>query len=200
MWGDGDLNRKKTLFGDTFGMRTDYTLGTFYRGRMQFLADSEEHNILEPPATFKTKRQAQNALKEKQITFQKLSFPKKEQEGEHAPVKSISKKVAEGTKKQIQKKQSNQQPVVYLPTIADFNQDDWVEERQAGCRMWVNHVTGDVSHDCPWGDAESKGESTRTSSAGAKGEDSDDFGGTGALVYDSAEIDALLNIFDAKKT
>jgi hypothetical protein len=205
MWGDGDI-RKKPLFGDTFAMRTDYTSGTFYRGRMQFLADGKDDNTLEPPTIFKTKRQAKNAIRDKQVVIQKLSFPKKDAEGENIQIKSISKKVAEGNKKQVQKKQNQQQQaVVYLPTIADIRREDWEEKHQAGCAMWINHNTGEVVHECPW---ESSGETSRrprTAQGKVLGASSpadeilmvgDEFDGTGSLVYDHDELNNLLGYFD----
>ena len=179
MWGDGEIALKKTLFGDTFGMRTDYTAGTFYRGRMQYLLNDEGDppNYLEPPPIYKTKSQARNALRVKELSFQKLNFPKKDGEGENGPtIKSQSKKILEGAKKQTQKKQQQLQPVVHLKSVAEIVKEDWGEEYQAGCKMWVNHNTGEVCADCPW-----SSEDKLTSPAVVA---ADDEGGTGALVYD----------------
>lgn len=192
MWGDGEFHAKKTLFGDTFGMRTDYTAGTFYRGRMQYLQTEPDVNILEPPMTFKTKKQAKSSSRVKEISFQKLNFPKKETEGENLITKSQSKKTSEGTKKQIQKKQQQQQPDVLLQTIVEVVPEDWTEEFQAGCKMWVNHSTGEVSNECPWTNNEEKEQSP------AKAEPADNLGGTGALVYDSSQLDELFEILDEK--
>jgi hypothetical protein len=199
MWGDGDV-RKKPLFGDTFAMRTDYTSGTFYRGRRQFLAEGKDDNILEPPSIFKTKRQAKNASRDKQVVIQKLSFPKKDSEGENIQIKSISKKVAEGNKKQIQKKQNQQQhAVVYLPPIVDIRKEDWEYWHQAGCSMWINHITGEIMQECPWEkDEKETGRSqSRADSKGAGSAASDDNdNGTGSLVYDHEELNTLLEYFD----
>lgn len=204
MWGDGDV-RRRPLFGDTFAMRTDYTSGTFYRGRMQYLQNSPEDNALEPPPIFKTKRQAKNALKEKQIIIQKLSFPKKDAEGESVQVKSISKKVADGNKKQVQKKQNQQQQaVVYLPAKHDIRREDWEEIHQAGCRMWINHITGEAVHECPWERESSPNKlslgsehrNTENANDSRSDADSDNFNGTGSLVYDHDELNNLLEYFD----
>ena len=183
---------QKALFGDVFQTKADYTKGTYYQATRRYLHDGPNH--LQPPSEFKTKKQVRNELrKDNNFSLQKLSFPKKEIDGGEmlfAGMKAQMKK-QEGTNK----KQQRKQPVmVYVETYSSTDKADWDEQFQAGCKIWINHKTGEVSSECPWIGCESKEISSGNETVQAKTEDID---GTGSLVYDSSEFAQLLDLLDS---
>jgi hypothetical protein len=109
------------------------------------------------------------------------------------------------TKKTVSKKK-----VVYIQKYSSLNPEDWVEQRQAGCRMWVNPSTGEVAAECPWGESDPSSSSISVSpsfmvsssveeqelQAYAKDAD-DELAGTGSLVYSSKELEDMFSYLDA---
>jgi len=68
--------------------------------------------------------------------------------------------------------------------------EDWAEKFEAGCRIWVNSSTGEVSSECPWA-AEEKTEMPIQAS--------EEFDGCGSLVYDSRELEEMFDYLDSVK-
>lgn len=193
-------------FGDVFGTREDYRKGTFYAGRREFL-HSAGKNVLEPPPDFKTKKQMRNYIKIKKgggINFQKLTFDFKEKEGFQATgANQVNKNKPETKKSQKAKK------MIIVERFSSTAKEDWQEEFQAGCRLWVNRSTGEVSDFCPWEDEDDLSNSSQQIGSPMKGNESTYSGGGGvdddwgpletssaSLDYDSTEIAELMHMLD----
>lgn len=141
---EGD-NSRASMFGDTFGQHADYSTGLFYGGRREFLHTEEDVNVLEPPRDFKNKKQMSHELKIQKaggVHLQKLEFA-----SGGVGDSATTKKIKAGDPNQKKKKISK---TVYVEKFSSSNKDDWEEEFQAGCKLWVNHKTGEVSNECPW--------------------------------------------------
>jgi hypothetical protein len=140
------------MFGDVFGQRVDPSLGALYQARRRFLVPKGE-NALEPPHLFKTRKQSRRSPK---YGHEKLS-----------PIKILSLAEAQtalnvvqlvnNTKNSflaINKTRKMNKPKTLKPLIiqhySSVRRVDWVEVSQAGCRMYVNKSTGEVSVECPW--------------------------------------------------
>jgi hypothetical protein len=190
MWSSSEENQitKRSMFGDPFGTKHDYLLGTFYRGRNQFLYDDDPAhppNRAEPPNAYKTKRQAarNSANKVNNLSSLKsLNFPKKDEEsGANMPAKILqkAKKQDAGKKRDVQNKSVYNIP----PKFSSNDRSDWIEETQAGCHFYINHSTGEVTSECPWATEEAEVVEEEL--------------GTGALVYDGGEMVDLMATLDA---
>ena len=205
MWKKEDKSRVETvliksrssMFGDTFGQHADYSSGLFYSGRREFLHTDDEVNVLEPPQDFKNKKQMKHELKIQKaggVNLQKLEFASA-QVGDNNTTKKIK-----GDSNQKKKKISK---VVYVDRFSSTNPEDWAEEFQAGCRLWVNNSTGEVTTECPW---ESSSSSTNMSIASSsssttttkKEMESEETYATGHLVYedDGEGISDILDYLD----
>lgn len=70
--------------------------------------------------------------------------------------------------------------------------EDWLEETQAGVKIWVNKHTGEVAPHCPW---------IKPSSNERRDEDPawEEAEGTGSLVYDGSELQDLLSLLNNAK-
>ena len=200
MWKKEDKSRvekvliksRSSMFGDTFGQHADYSSGLFYSGRREFLHTEDGVNVLQPPQDFKNKKQMKHELKIQKaggVNLQRLEFASA-QVGDNATTKKIK-----GDPNQKKKKVSK---IVYVEKFSSTNPDDWNEEFQAGCRIWVNNSTGEVTTECPWLPSSSSSILPLTS----RKEDGD--GGetetyaTGHLVYnnDSDGIGEILDYLD----
>jgi hypothetical protein len=183
MWRNREGHSTRPIFNDTFGNRYDYTLGTFYRGRREYLDDDpNKPNSLEPPILFKTKRQAKNSRLRKDLSLQKLRFQKKEEESSH-PTKGIVKKF-EGAKKSFRKSRLNE-------TERPLSPAEWKESIQAGCKIWINFVTGEVSPVCPW--------NQQLMAPRDDLQSEEEYAGTGALVYDHSEYEEFVRQLSLEK-
>ena len=72
--------------------------------------------------------------------------------------------------------------------------EDWTEEVIAGCRIWTNHTSGEVSTECPWGDSSSLALRSKDYS-----DEEEPVYGCGHLVYDSKELDEMFEYLDSEK-
>jgi len=159
----------------------------FYGNHRRYLNEPEVGS-LEPPDEFKTKRQHNLARasreaasrNEDRFNFQ-MNFQKKQEEDSSEP--------ANNGKKFRRVANLVRHTVVTVDHFSSIQHDDWVEEYEAGIRLWVNKETGEVSSHCPW---ESEMDSTKSFIQ----KNDDEFAGTGSLVYDRSEISELFDILD----
>lgn len=165
-------------------------VGKFYGGRRTFLTDNATtatttapHNPLQPPPEFMTRRQMRNHVLVHKAGgglegLQKMDLFK---EGEG---------VLEAKKEKARRQQREHAASLKLTKIheielfSSIDPRDWAVTLQAGCRMWVNKDSGEVSVICPFADEE------------AQGSDEDTLA-TGAAVYDSRELDDFFSLLDA---
>ena len=172
----------------------NFLITYFTQVRRQYL-HSDGTNSLIPPQDFMTKKQAQIALKVRRdeaagvVTLNNIlvfknphTYMKTDKwsvEVNNRPVKK-----QEGGKKTIKKKAA----VILIEKFSTTNRGDWIEQSQAGCQIWVNHTTGEVSSVCPWslsrddGEAEAPIENEQT--------------GTGSIVYDGGEFGEFMDDLD----
>lgn len=160
----------------------DEMTGTYYAARRIFLSD-DNNNPLKPPNEFMTRKQLRNSLKVNRgsgLEVLRTLDCFKDAEG----VESKKDK----KRKEQETRHRHKQPVFVLEKYSSTRKEDWTEELQAGCRMWINHTTGEVSAECPYLD---QGEN--------KSNDDEDGIATGAMVYDnSAELLELFEQLDAE--
>ena len=211
-----DEDKPKTiLFGDPFASKTDYSKGTFYEARRRFLTGpvtSGVANPLEPPNDFKTKMQVRTSNHLNRSTFQRLDYVRKKDELFDGGLMSKAQ-----TRKQegIRKLRKKQGAVIIVDNFSSIRREDWTEEFQAGCRMWINHSTGEVIAECPFPqsdniDVDGANNNNNNSSSSNSTFSSQSFTqqrkafiedskieGTGAPVYDSAELLDLFRILDS---
>jgi len=172
-------------FGDTFGTRANYSRGMMYAGRRRFM-DDESDNVLRPPKLFMTRPQSlRNAIlqsTDKLSSLQNMAYFREEQNA-NANVLASKRKQQLLKKKVVEKR-------ITVEMYSSTDPADWEEEFIAGCRMWTNHSSGEVSVVCPWAALGGEGAAEERQDAGAEGT------GTGAPVYDSAELQDLLAELD----
>ena len=188
MWKKEDKSRVETIlrtrpsmFGDAFGQHADYSSGLFYSGRREFLHADDDVNVLEPPRDFKNKKQMAHELKIQKsggVHLQKLEFA-----SGGVGDGTTTKKTKGGDANQKKKKVSK---TVYVERFSSNKKEDWAEEFQAGCRLWVNHATGEVTNECPFLDDDNDDHYVAASS-----EEQKDAFATGHLVYDDSIGDIL---------
>jgi hypothetical protein len=146
------------MFGDLFSQHEeDYQAGILYQGRRKFLVGTGE-NALEPPHDFKTKRQSRKTKfgnREKlapinglaQITEQQMAI-------QLAQVVSNSKQSFLNLRFQTENRTRKMKTTALKPLVINHFSSvlrvDWQEVYQAGCHMYVNKGTGEVSVECPW--------------------------------------------------
>jgi len=221
------------MFGDPFGNRGDYSKGFFYAGRRRFLHESQKAapqegvltikhgktakkptNQLAPPEIFMTRVQKKrfvaglaNKVDIKKMEFSFNSNDYKEGNG---------KPIGFNKKETSSKKKNKAKPITYIEKFSSTDPSDWIEDVQAGCRIFTNRATGEVTPECPWDPANSLiaspsstismspdktktfGDSGFTFTEGGE-EGEEEYEGTGALVYNPSEIEDLLAFFDDNK-
>jgi hypothetical protein len=141
------------MFGDLFSQHADYQKGILYQGRRRFLV-AKGNNSLEPPSQFKTRRQSLRSIQNAQTAAAKL------QPIEIAPQHLAS--VIMNTKNSFLNLRNNNdfrskrniksgtnKPLV-IQHFSSTDAKDWDEQVQAGCHIYVNKRTGEVSEECPW--------------------------------------------------
>lgn len=174
----------------------DETTGLLYAGRRVFLHTEGSDNKLEPPPEFMTRKQMRNYTRVRRgAGLEGLKTLDLFKEGEHSEAikKEKAKKQSEGRKKR------EKEGIYEITRFSSTQREDWEMIFQAGCRMWVRKLTGEVVDECPWLD---------------EGEDDDDAGtlltdaisatdateqsyATGAGVYDPREVEELFEQLDA---
>lgn len=230
-------------FSDVFGTKADYSKGLFYFGRRKYL--SSENNF-EPPLILKTRQQANKSMyqlntlnntsndmnshtlsspiqyagnqlaNQSNVNQFKLNFHKRESLSNIHINKNNSN--SHDNHKHMKSYQSSNR-IVTLQKFSSTNPNDWIEEFYAGCQIWVNKSTGEVSDECPWLsslDFQYKSPSNSSSAATLltdlySHDENDDLIhdihdinsqqelGTGALVYDSKPVDELFQLLDSYK-
>jgi hypothetical protein len=167
------------MFSDLFESRGDYLKGKFYQLNRQYLVSG---NSLEPPLEFKTREQARKTADiraqgeaDELVEIQKPDFDQKSAAHFRALPRNSQKKHIEEIEKETVRK------------------EEWVQEHQAGCTMWVNKVTGEVNLDCPFvpfnftSDAITVSSDEELNVANM---------GTGALAYDSRYLEDLFALLE----
>ena len=183
-------------FGDTFKQRADYNKGMMYEGRRSFLneAGGPLGNLV-PPPEFLTRAQSlkmvhmnSGANMERLAELAMLNEAKMAEQNSKA-------------KEQIKRKQLLQRKKAVVKTITidrftSTSREDWDEEFLAGCRMWTNHSTGEVSEVCPWEEGEGLPADSPARSTRGEEEEEEEEEGTGAPVYDPSELRGLFDYLD----
>ena len=173
-------------FGDTFGTRANYAKGMMYQARRKFLEPGSD-NTLRPPQLFMTRPQSlRNAFmssSDKLSSLQNMSYFREEQ---NANANALANK-----RKQLMKKRVVEKHIT-IEMYSSTDPADWEEEFIAGCHMWTNHKTGEVSVACPWTAIDDQGQEME--------EERKDIEGTGAPVYDGTELEDLFATLDAIKS
>ena len=96
----------------------------------------------------------------------------------------------------IKNNKNKKYKTILISKYSSIDKNDWIEEFQAGCQIWINISTGEVSSECPWIDRD-KQHLGHSNSQNKSNESSDDeYEGTGAMVYDSSEVDELFEILE----
>ncbi len=203
----------------------------FYGGHRRYL-NPEEVSPIEPPLQFKSKRQlkqlrqsgqfsSSNFEEANKISFH-VNFQKKQSENPEEADNPVNLK-------KFRKVATMVRNTITLDHFSSVQKEDWIEESQAGCKMWVNKQTGEVATECPWKDhlasstiaaitkestiqkllkAKNKHKAVHpapgTQSSRKKNSSLDDMvfagdEGTGALVYNGTEIEDLFKILDSSK-
>ena len=94
-------------------------------------------------------------------------------------------------KKQEHKKIVKRKPaVILLEKFTSTNRSDWREQLQAGCKIWVNHTSGEVSTVCPWSSTEDDEENLKQVIP------QNENIGTGSIVYDGTEFSEFMSDLD----
>jgi len=145
-----------TMFGDLFSQHADYQKGILYQGRRRFLVPKGK-NALEPPVQFMTRRQSQRSLQNARARADKLQ-----------PISSLDiapqhlHNVIMNTKNSFLSLRNNNDfrskrniksgnnKNVIINHFSSVDSRDWEEQYQAGCHLYVNKHTGEVSVECPW--------------------------------------------------
>lgn len=213
------------MFGDLFCQRDiDYRTGFIYSTRRRFLVGSGQ-DVFEPPDEFKTKHQQQRKLHHEKMMKEKYSEGKapiavtlatkpaaRRSSMNYAMLRAKSSFLT--TKRRFASAATAVVSAVVIDHYSSVEPSDWEEQQQAGCHLWVNKTTGEVSTECPWKPINShlwpraseeeamkelQEEQELAQQQQAAGEDDDDDYGTGALVYDSKEVDDLFAMLDNAK-
>lgn len=168
-------------FGDTFGSKADYTKGMFYASRRKFLKPEDDNNTLQPPNEFMTRKQSLNFVRmcssDKLNSLQNMSYFNANEKSEQAAAQIRRQRLMKGR----QQKEKN----IVVHNFSSIDPIDWEETVQAGCRMWVNHKTGEVSDYPPWQEDEA---SHLDKVIEEQKNDDRNQEGTGAPVYDNSEL------------
>ena len=89
----------------------------------------------------------------------------------------------------IKSRKEQNKPIV-IQRFSSVDPADWEMIVQAGCKMWVNHNSGEVSDYPPWKSLEEIDEEKKLM------EESEEVEGTGAPVYDNSELEDFLTLLD----
>jgi hypothetical protein len=174
-------------FGDTFLQRADYEKGMLYQGRRRFLNDDDD-NALRPPHEFMTRMQSLKfAHMQSGDNMEKLQAMALV--NEHKMAEQNLKVLQQNAKRKDVIRKKAVQKIITLEKFSSTDPDDWEEEILAGCHMWTNHSTGEVSEVCPFEDEEISPVKPEA--------DNEPEEGTGAPVYDGAELQGLFDYLDA---
>lgn len=198
-------------------------ISLFYAGRRKYLKDSNEKetndDALLPPDIFKTPRQIRNINKNKSQTAidnKSFHFSFQQRKPDEDNIDNYLRKL----KKQIHSVQGQKFVIEHYSSII---KEDWIVTKEAGVVLYINKNTGEVSSICPWIEQEHIQKSNhhpptnntnitntkQLSSSSLKinriDEDSDedieeediDELGTGSLVYDRSEVEALFELLDS---
>lgn len=189
---DHHMKLKRAPFGDIFGNKADYTSGTFYAARRKFLVPeggmegNEDGNCLQPPPESMTRKQSlrfvKNLKSDKLSTLQSMAYFN--QDAAKADAERERKRKA-----MIKSRKEQNKPIV-IQRFSSVDPADWEMIVQAGCKMWVNHNSGEVSDYPPWKSLEEIDEEKKLM------EESEEVEGTGAPVYDNSELEDFLTLLD----
>ena len=185
----------RPMFGDPFEARGDYSKGFFYKGRRSFLHDNKESvkvNHLEPPEIFMTKQQKRRiflASRGTELGLKKFEFTR---------LKNDSEGASGAKKEKIQGKKKKKKDIQYIEKFSSVKEEDWTIELQAGCKIYVNHNTGEVSDECPWDPENSLHATLSPSKSDASPGDEGEVLGTGSTVYDPKDLNEVLAFLDIK--
>eukprot|EP01036_Dinobryon_divergens_P030990 gene30990-40320_t len=87
-----------------------------------------------------------------------------------------------------------------IEKFSTTDKEAWKEKNLAGCKLWVNESTGEVSQECPWlplSTAETSSATIRDNTQPKKNNEKEF--GTGSLVYEDKELNDLLVMLDASQ-
>lgn len=196
-----EYHEHKTLFSDTFETHADYSKGSFYGMRRLFLVpqNSAPGAHLHPPEMFMTKAQMRRFLmkgEKKNLDLKQFDF--RSAAADTTAANNVGSSIARKERKKV----------IYLEKFSSTKPEDWEFTVQAGVKIWVNHGTGEVSTECPWGYSQDrshfpKGVHTIDSSfiptfdGHDDNDDDDDEAGCGSLVYDNKELVELFEMLDS---
>lgn len=145
------------MFGDLFSQNADYQTGILYQGRRKFLKPAG--NVLEPPQDFKTKRQSRRSHTKPVFISpaEKLApLPGVEIAPQHLSAVIMNTKNSflnlrsNGDAKGKRTNKSGKLKPMVIQHYSSIDSKDWEEQYQAGCHLYVNKNTGEVSELCPW--------------------------------------------------
>lgn len=141
------------MFGDLFSQNADYHSGILYQGRRKFLKPAG--NVLEPPQEFKTKRQSRRG-KSNTSTEKLPPLAGNEIAPQHLTNVIMNTKNSflnlrsSGDYKNKGKGKSGKLKPLVIQHYSSIDSKDWEEQYQAGCHLFVNKNTGEVSEECPY--------------------------------------------------
>lgn len=142
------------MFGDLFSQNADYQKGILYQGRRRFLVPKGK-NALEPPLEFKTKRQSRRSKANAENSTEKLQpLHSLEVAPQLANVilntKNSFLSLRNGEFKAKRNIKHGALKPIVINHFSSVDSKDWEEQYQAGCHLYVNKNTGEVSAECPW--------------------------------------------------
>lgn len=142
------------MFGDLFSQHADYQKGILYQGRRRFLVQKGK-NALEPPLEFKTKRQSRRSRANAEVSTDKLQpLHSLEVAPQLANVilntKNSFLSLRNGDFKAKRNVKHGALKPIVINHFSSVDSKDWEEQYQAGCHLYVNKNTGEVSAECPW--------------------------------------------------
>jgi hypothetical protein len=208
----------KAMFGDVFGATCDYSKGTFYSGRREFLYINDSENVLAPPTDFLSKKQINSKLsieKSGGVNLRQLDFQKKvDPEEIYADDSTFTSKrvdIVRNKQGKTNKEERNKSNMIILEKYSSNRKEDWSEEFQAGCKFYVRKSTGEVSSECPWDvdvidddiltkeiDKYSKTKESLHTQDYISDPNPGTNNATGHLVYDSGEMIDFLRMLDSE--
>ena len=160
-----------------------------YLLRREYLHD----NILEPPIDYKNKHQAKKEITKKD-SFDYDSDDSSDSVEDKTPV----------VKPVLEKRQTMIKPTKKTRTRTTKERqsraEDWKYESQAGCKFWVNHITGEVLSRNPFDTQNIVGDDSYREAVTIYDHKEEEEQGTGALAYDSSDINELLQELELDNT
>jgi hypothetical protein len=189
-----------------FSLTNAILVGLFYEVRRKYLKKEGEDNALAPPDDFinhishrgmnsrtevVNKTMYQQAMEDSKKTPEKfhLQFAKPRDDRETVLSKAQVRRQEASRRAKIPKK------IITIERFSSTNPEDWMEDLQAGCHIWINRKTGEVTSSCPW--IQSAEDVFRdTSEFTIKSQESDECLGTGSLVYNEKDIQDLFAYLD----